>query len=156
MQKGTTLPSVGWHAQSMVDPNPLASGRDADVYALDGGCVLRRYRDGSDVTAEAEVMRHVAEFGFPVPIVYGATGADMVLERLDGTTMLHAITSAAIGVEEAAATLADLHRRLHEVPPMHGTGPDSRILHLDLHPDNVMLSSRGPVVIDWRNAREGP
>jgi aminoglycoside phosphotransferase (APT) family kinase protein len=31
-----------------------------------------------------------------------------------------------------------------------------RILHLDLHPDNVMLTSRGPVLIDWRNAAEGP
>ena len=139
----------------MADPTPLASGRDADVYALDSVCVLRRYRDGTDVTAEAEVMMHVAGFGFPVPIVYGASGADMVLERLDGTTMLHALTSAAIGVEEAAATLADLHRRLHEVPPIRGAEPGSRILHLDLHPDNVMLSPRGPVVIDWRNAREG-
>jgi aminoglycoside phosphotransferase (APT) family kinase protein len=28
-------------------------------------------------------------------------------------------------------------------------------VHLDLHPDNVILSRRGPVVIDWRNARRG-
>lgn len=31
-----------------------------------------------------------------------------------------------------------------------------RILHMDLHPDNVMLTAHGPVVIDWRNATEGP
>lgn len=32
---------------------------------------------------------------------------------------------------------------------------DGRVLHLDLHPGNVMLTSRGPVVIDWSNARSG-
>jgi hypothetical protein len=30
------------------------------------------------------------------------------------------------------------------------------VLHLDLHPENVMLTGRGPVVIDWRNAEAGP
>lgn len=35
----------------------LASGRDADVFAIDALRVLRRYRDGSEVTAEAAVMR---------------------------------------------------------------------------------------------------
>jgi hypothetical protein len=40
----------------MVDPTPLASGRDADVFAIDAGRVLRRYRTGGDVSAEARVM----------------------------------------------------------------------------------------------------
>jgi Ser/Thr protein kinase RdoA (MazF antagonist) len=31
-----------------------------------------------------------------------------------------------------------------------------RVLHLDLHPRNVILSSRGPFVIDWANAARGP
>lgn len=30
------------------------------------------------------------------------------------------------------------------------------MLHLDLHPDNVMLTPRGPVVIDWCNSQDGP
>ena len=29
------------------------------------------------------------------------------------------------------------------------------MLHLDLHPGNVMFTARGPVVIDWTNARAG-
>ncbi|MGC4788746.1 phosphotransferase [Micromonospora sp. DT178] len=57
---------------------------------------------------------------------------------------------------ETATCLADLHHRLHALPPRLGEGEDDRILHLDLHPENVMLTSRGPVVIDWRNATEGP
>lgn len=39
---------------------PLASGPEADVYALDERRVLRRYRREADVTAEVATMRHVA------------------------------------------------------------------------------------------------
>jgi aminoglycoside phosphotransferase (APT) family kinase protein len=46
--------------------------------------------------------------------------------------------------------LAGLHTRLHEIP-FEG----NRLIHLDLHPENVLLSDRGPVVIDWTNARAG-
>nr|WP_239645990.1 phosphotransferase [Nocardiopsis valliformis] len=28
-------------------------------------------------------------------------------------------------------------------------------MHMDLHPGNVVLTPRGPVVIDWTNARDG-
>ncbi|TDC10490.1 aminoglycoside phosphotransferase family protein, partial [Streptomyces sp. 8K308] len=34
--------------------------------------------------------------------------------------------------------------------------PGDRILHLDLHPENVLLTPRGPVVIDWHDSAEGP
>jgi aminoglycoside phosphotransferase (APT) family kinase protein len=30
-----------------------------------------------------------------------------------------------------------------------------RLLHLDLHPANVILTATGPMVIDWTNARSG-
>jgi aminoglycoside phosphotransferase (APT) family kinase protein len=55
--------------------------------------------------------------------------------------------------------LADLHDLLHEIPapgwlPQLPDGGD-RLVHLDLHPMNVMLSARGPVVIDWTNASRG-
>ncbi len=45
---------------------------------------------------------------------------------------------------------------LHKVPPMPGADPDSAVLHLDLHPDNVILTASGPIVIDWTNAAHGP
>ena len=34
-------------------------------------------------------------------------------------------------------------------------GEGDRLLHLDLHPENVILSPSGPVVIDWANSRRG-
>jgi aminoglycoside phosphotransferase (APT) family kinase protein len=58
-----------------------------------------------------------------------------------------------------AKTLARLQQGLHDIPPSdwlhtkHEGG--TAIVHLDLHPDNVMLSPAGPVVIDWSNAGLG-
>ena len=40
------------------------------------------------------------------------------------------------------------------MPPRPGAGQG--FVHLDLHPDNVLLGRAGPVVIDWRNAVDGP
>jgi aminoglycoside phosphotransferase (APT) family kinase protein len=134
----------------------VATGRDADVFALDARRVLRRYRDGGDVAAEAAVMSYVAERGFPVPAVYRAHGRDLVMERLAGPTMLRALETGELTVPEAAERLVALHHRLHELPARSASDPAVRILHLDLHPDNVMLTGRGPVLIDWRNAAEGP
>ena len=86
----------------MSDIVPLASGRDADVFALDDGRVLRRYRAGGDVAAEAAVMAYVADLGFPAPAVHEARGTDLVLERLDGPTMLAALLAGHLD-ESAAA-----------------------------------------------------
>jgi aminoglycoside phosphotransferase (APT) family kinase protein len=133
----------------------LAAGREADVYALDEQRVLRRYRRDADVTGEADAMRHLAGLGYPVPAVYEAIGRDMILERLDGPTMAEAVARTALSPAEAAAHLADLLRRLHDVPPWPGAPAGSCIVHLDLHPLNVLMTARGPVVIDWCNARTG-
>ena len=134
----------------------LATGRDADVFWLDDGRVLRRYRDGSaDTAAEAAIMHHVASHGYPVPEVLLAERADLVLERLDGPTMMAAIGAGDIDPGRAAHMLADLQDRLHRIPALTSDSKDARVIHLDLHPANVMLVARGPVVIDWRNARDG-
>ncbi len=133
----------------------LASGREADVYALDDRRVLRRYRDGADAAAEAAVMTHVARHDFPVPVVHAAQGPDLVLERIDGPTMAEALMTGTVELSTSAATLADLHHRLHALPALPGSPPEDRVLHLDLHPENVLLSLRGPVVIDWHNTEDG-
>ncbi|GAA3283267.1 MULTISPECIES: phosphotransferase [Dactylosporangium] len=134
----------------------LASGRDADVYALDDRRVLRRYRRGGDVTAEAAIMRYVSDHGFPVPRIYAAEGADLVMERLDGPTMMGALGDGTLDMRSGATVLADLLERLHKVRVRAATDPGTRILHLDLHPENVIMTEGGPVVIDWRNSCEGP
>ncbi len=32
---------------------------------------------------------------------------------------------------------------------------DDRVCHGDFHPDNILMSARGPVIIDWRDASRG-
>jgi tRNA A-37 threonylcarbamoyl transferase component Bud32 len=134
----------------------LASGRDADVFALDAERILRRYRGDGDVTAEAAVMVYVAGRGFPVPRVYSANRPDLILERLTGPTMLQALGTGQMSAVTGAELLAGLHSGLHSLPPRMPHKPGDRVLHLDLHPANVILEARGPVVIDWRNASQGP
>jgi aminoglycoside phosphotransferase (APT) family kinase protein len=138
-------------------PPLLASGRGADVYELDEGRVLRRYRDGSrPPAAEVEAMRFAARHGYPVPRVHAVDGPDMILDFVDGPTMLSAAQTGRLDVEVAACTLAELHARLHALPAPPGRPAGELTLHLDLHPNNVIMSPGGPVVIDWRNAGHGP
>jgi aminoglycoside phosphotransferase (APT) family kinase protein len=132
---------------------PFAAGREADVFALDDDRVLRRYRDGSDATREVGVMAYLHERGYPVPAVHSAAGPEIVMERLDGPTMAQALLDGTFPLGEAATMLADLLRRLHAIKGQHG---GETVGHFDLHPENVLLTARGPVVIDWRNAEDGP
>ncbi|MFI1227063.1 MULTISPECIES: phosphotransferase [unclassified Streptomyces] len=138
----------------------LGSGRTADVYALDGSWVLRRYRDGTDTTEELAVMSYVGAFGFPVPRIGppadGARPTDLVLQRLTGPTLAEALLAGRLGAAEAGALLARLLRELHAIPPRVSANPEDCVLHLDLHPENVMLTEGGAVVIDWSTAAEGP
>ncbi|MFB7618866.1 phosphotransferase [Kitasatospora sp. NPDC056181] len=135
----------------------VGAGRTADVFALDDGRVLRRYRGGEDATAEAEVMAYLAERGFPVPAVWpGPAAGELVMQRLSGTTMVEALVSGAITAERAGEMMAELLRRLHAIPARRSTDPGHRVLHLDFHPENVVLTTEGPMVIDWATAEEGP
>jgi aminoglycoside phosphotransferase (APT) family kinase protein len=147
-----------------LDPEstPIASGRDADIYDAGPGRVLRRSRhpERSQVV-EAEVMRHVATRGYPCPEVYEVSddGVELVMERVDGPTMLEDLGKRPWRLRRYARTLADLQRRLAEIAAPDGLPqgpvPGDRVVHLDLHPINVIMSDRGPVVIDWTNARAG-
>ena len=150
------------------DDQLIASGRAADVYDLGDGTVLRRYRDdGHDVEAEARVMRYVAAQGMRVPAVHAADGRDLVMERIDGPTLLAVLTERPTRLFRAGRLVAELQARLAEVeaprwmmpPGWTSSGPDvtdQRVLHLDLHPMNVMVTEHGPVLIDWTNAVGGP
>ncbi|WP_326766321.1 aminoglycoside phosphotransferase family protein [Streptomyces sp. NBC_01591] len=137
----------------------LGAGRSADVYALDEKWVLRRYRDGMDATHEWMVMSYLGAHGYPVPRLGPRDSktppCDLVLQRLTGPTMLESLMTGELSSADAAAMLAGLLAELHTVPARLSPHPEDRILHLDLHPDNVMLTDRGPVVIDWSNTREG-
>src|SRR5262249_27840377 len=75
----------------------------------------------------------------------------LVMERLDGPTQADAVLRGGLDAEAAGRELGLLLRKLHAVPPR----PGGHVLHLDLHPENVLRTARGPVVIDWATAEEG-
>ena len=140
----------------------LASGRDADIFEYGPGLVLRRTRDGRSLALEARTMEYLATQGYPVPVVHELSddSTEMVMDRVDGPSLLGALSRRPWQITSLASVLADLHHRLHEVQPAPflpaapvGTG--DRIVHLDLHPLNVILGPNGPVVIDWTGASIG-
>ncbi|GAA2720605.1 phosphotransferase [Cellulomonas aerilata] len=145
---GVTEPGAG--------PGPLlAEGTTADLFLLDDDRVLRRYRERHDLSREVAIMRHLGAHGFPVPQVWAAEGLDLVMERVHGPTLLQGLVAEEITIPAGAQLLADLHHRLHAVPPPEGE--EHAVVHLELHPGNVVLSeTHGPVLLDWSHARTGP
>lgn len=135
--------------------NLVGRGRDADVYAEGPGLVLRRYRGEHDSAREAAMMAHVHRYGYPVPAVERAEGRDLVMEQVEGPTMLADLGRRPWRIPGHARMLADLHRRLAAVALPAGSIAGESVVHGDLHPENVLLSPTGPVVIDWSNARTG-
>jgi tRNA A-37 threonylcarbamoyl transferase component Bud32 len=138
----------------------IGAGRAADVYELDADRVLRRYRVPFDVGPEARLMTYLRLSGFAVPEVFDADGPDLVMARIRGTDMLADLAARPWRALRHAGTLAGLHDQLHEIAAPPGLvprfGDGTHVMHLDLHPRNVMLTDDGPVVIDWSNGAAGP
>jgi aminoglycoside phosphotransferase (APT) family kinase protein len=145
----------------------IGAGRNADVYDIGGGRVLRRYRDGRDAAAvdrEARVMVHARAHDVPVPEVIEVADSDIVMERATGPTMMDVLGRRPWTLRRQARLLARLHETVHQAPALPGLRApcgdedlDSQVLlHRDLHPMNVILTSAGPVIIDWEGAARGP
>ena len=138
----------------------LAEGRAAEIFEAGPGQVARVARRPVDYAREAEVMELARNAGLPVPHVHSVDDAVMILDRIEGPTMAAALETRPWQIDHAARTLAELHDRVHQVRPPAGAlaaavVPGDRLLHLDLHPENVILSPAGPVIIDWSNAAVG-
>lgn len=137
----------------------IAEGRDSEIFEHGAGRVLRVARDGRSLEAEAEIMRHVRSHGYPCPEVHDAGDGYLVMDRLEGPTMMEAVGRPPFPLRRSGHLLADLHQRLHQIPAPPDIRvaplPGERLLHRDLHPLNVMMTPDGPMVIDWANASAG-
>ena len=113
------------------------------------------------MTPAGDEPRKLLASGLPVPAIHEvrANGTEIVMDRVDGPTMLDAISRRPWTLSRHAKVLAELHRRLHAIdaPDWLRQLPDGgdRIVHLDIHPLNVLYGAGGPVLIDWTNAARG-
>ncbi|WP_082725837.1 phosphotransferase family protein [Limnochorda pilosa] len=100
--------------------NPIASGRTADVHPWGEGRVLKLYRPGtSPRTVESEQRKTSAAhaIGLPVPAVGSRIELDgrlgLVLERVDGLSMMETVLRDPDTIEPMALRLAEVHLDLH-------------------------------------------
>lgn len=146
----------------MSRPGPLLGrGRDAEIFDLGGGRALRRAMDGRSLEAEAAVMAKAYAAGVPVPAVHDVTdeGA-IVMDRVSGRPLVEDLFAGVVTVDDATRIVVELHDLVHAIVAPDGLGigpvPGDRLLHLDLHVVNILLTTEGPVLIDWATARAGP
>lgn len=126
---------------------PFQQGRASRVTDLGDGTILRV---GGMPEREARIMDHAQRHGFPVPRVREVRPDALIMERISGRSMGRDLRRRPWMAARHVRTLAELHDSLHLIP-FEGAW----LVHFDLHPDNVLMSASGPVVIDWTNARGG-
>jgi aminoglycoside phosphotransferase (APT) family kinase protein len=151
----------------------IAAGRDTEIVDHGPGLVLRRPMVPRPMHREAAVMQWVHDQGYPCPTVHEVLDDGLVMDRIDGVSMLDDIVGHPHRMRRHATLMADLHGWLHQLPvpdrPAGASdggpplpelpnlfGPGTSLLHGDLHPGNILLTANGPVVIDWTNASVGP
>jgi hypothetical protein len=123
----------------------LSEGRASSVYDLGHGRVLRRFKAGGDPEREELVMVHARSHGFPSPACSsaeptrscsnGSTG-----RRWDRTSRSHRGASGSTSARSPIST-----KRLHQIrapDALRAIEDGDALLHLDLHPENVLLSNR--------------
>jgi aminoglycoside phosphotransferase (APT) family kinase protein len=146
----------------VTDPSRLLGrGRDAEIFDLGDGRVLRRAMDGRSLAVEAAVMARAYAAGVPVPAVHDVTAdGAIVMDRVNGRPLVEDLFTGVVGVDEAMCIVVDLHALVHAVAAPDdlrvGPVPGDRLLHLDLHVLNILRTTDGPVLIDWATARAGP
>ena len=131
----------------------VAAGRDCDIFECGAGLVLRRSRLADWLAAEAAVMDFVRAQDYPVPAVEDISddGTDLVLERID--SLYHGAIHGTPPMDHPPAGLGT--RSATPPPPARQVlGPQLRaastcgsgdqLVHLDLHPLNVIIGPAGP------------
>jgi aminoglycoside phosphotransferase (APT) family kinase protein len=117
------MPPVSGDWQWPAASELIARGREAEVWDVGDGAVLKLYLDASDhsgAAREASVLSALRTTGLSVPRVIEETALDgrpgLVLERADGPDMLSALGRRPWLVLRAGPTLARAHVAVNDVP----------------------------------------
>jgi tRNA A-37 threonylcarbamoyl transferase component Bud32 len=107
-------------------------------------------------------MSFLHDQGYPVPALdeLSDDGLDLVMQRVDGPSMADWLSRRPWTLRRGAAMLADLHDQLHAIAAPDflwdaDIGKGTQVVHMDLHPLNVIVTKSGPVVIDWARPGRG-
>jgi aminoglycoside phosphotransferase (APT) family kinase protein len=141
--------------RSVAQRQHLASGQDSDVFIRSDGLLVKRTRTGRDLRREAEMMVYLSGHGIPVPRVHDVSADELVMQYVPGPRMSEEIGRKPWLAGSLGRELADLHRRLDVIQGPDFLSGEGNLLHLDLHPGNVVLGPEGPVVLDWASATKG-
>ncbi len=114
---------------------------------------------GENSIRERDAITILRASKYPAPNMVGElTDGSIILEKPEGSTMLKDLTSRPWRIHKHARTLAQLHRKLGDIEaPLSWAQvcPGSSVLHLDLHPGNVLITTDGPVVVNWHTVARG-
>lgn len=71
---------------------------------------------------EAQTMDYLHAHSYPIPAIaeVSSDGTELVMERINGRSMLADLSRRPWTINMHSGVLADLHRRLHEIPAPHG------------------------------------
>lgn len=169
---------------------PIATGRTAEIYAWEDGCVLKLIRPGFPAhLADQEWQQSLVawKLGAPAPRPVRLIEVDgrrgVVLPRLDGPNLVQVLQHSLWRMDSLARLLGRLHSGLHRLsapsfPSLHerlrwnlvhatllgeprklailallDRLPDEDSLcHGDFHLENILLTSSGPIIIDWEGS----
>ncbi|MBS1107796.1 MAG: kdkA 1 [Deltaproteobacteria bacterium] len=134
------------------------------LHRADGDVLVKQFRVGSGRHALRERAKarlghapaarewrmlatmHAAGIPVPEPLALGALANGdrlLALRWIDGKPLTEALHDAPAARRALLAALAALVRRVHETGVVHG----------DLHAGNILVDTRGPLLIDWQHAR---
>lgn len=172
----------------------IGRGRTADVFAWGSDRVLKLYQDWmprAPIEREFTFMKVASAARVPVPAPDELLEQDgrigIVMERIQGPSMLKVITAQPWKSSALIRQMAELHVQMHAcqlpegiytqrqqiqfgieragvLPPEEKEAMLARLnalpqgfslCHGDYHPDNVILTPRGPVIIDWLTGMRG-
>ena len=134
-------------------------GSESELRHYGPNHVVRTSTHDSDLSREAETLEILAEAGFPAPkLEKRLSSSSMVMERIDGPTMLEDLISRPWTLTKHAKNLARLHRALGKVsapPEWDRVSEGDSIVHLDLHPATIRINNGRPVVLNWSRSACG-
>lgn len=152
-----------------IDPDWLigAGGASGSAWMVREMNTVLRVGSRLQIDVEAEAHRLAAQF-VPVPRVLDRAdfegSAGLLLEWMPGQTAFEAARRDAAAALRIGTACGALHDRIDLIPTPpfeHSVGPGGLgpqgLLHLDLHPKNVLVDEHGEVtaVLDWANAARG-